>query len=166
MDDATWELFSFGFRGEREKKKKRFSRLRLMHGRCGVLVTEGRGAPSDDATGLQELTLPDPLRVQPECLCDPLKQEVDPLAAVGGARVWPALTPPSGFFKNVCTQDLLVNFTYIFPSCFILTFTLHTSGLWVRGRFNGGDWLTPSTCFIHISDERPLGSLALAEQHI
>lgn len=140
MDDATWELFSFGFRGEREKKKEKILTAEADAREAWCCVTEGRGAPSDDATGLQELTLPDPLRVQPECLYDPLMQEVDPLAAVGGARVWPALTPPSCFFKNVCTQDLLVNFTYIFPSCFILTFTLHTSGLWVRGRFSVG-WL-------------------------
>lgn len=54
--------------------------------------------PSDGAAGFQELAPPDPLRVEPGCLSDPLKQEVDLLAAVGGARVWPDLTPLSFIF--------------------------------------------------------------------
>lgn len=63
MDDATWELFSFGFRGEREKKKEKILTAEADAREVWCRVTEGRGAPSDDATGLQELTLPDPLRV-------------------------------------------------------------------------------------------------------
>lgn len=53
-------------------------------------MTAWRVALSDDVTGFQELMLPDPWGAEPERLPDPFKEEVDPLAAVGGACVWPA----------------------------------------------------------------------------